>query len=341
MTENAVIELSGVTHRYDEIPVLGGVDLAVYPGEIMAILGTSGTGKSTLLRAVAGFVTPQGGRIQIGDRTVFSDGQMRVPPEKRRLGMMFQDYALFPHMSVLDNVAFGLHGRSDAFERARDLLGWVGLEGLESRQPGTLSGGQQQRVALVRALAPEPVALMLDEPFANLDGPMRAAVGDEVRRLLKRESTCALLVTHDRREALGLADRVAVLSMTSAGATVAQVGTPESIYAEPNSEDVARLTGPAIFVKGTGRGERVDTPYGQLSLARDRHGEITVVIRPEQLRFVPGDGPWQVVSVHFVGPGYRLALKGPQPDLSMVVQTAPPDMGTQGSLTVSGTVIGF
>ena len=229
----SVIRVNNLGHRYgDQDPVLHGVNLEVRKGEVLSILGASGSGKSTFLRAIAGFVTPTQGQIELDGQLVCADGTEHVGAQERRLGMMFQDYALFPFMSVADNVAYGIHTRPDRQKRVGELLELVGLTGYDARAPGTLSGGQQQRVALVRALAPRPIALLLDEPFANLDGALRASVGDEVRRILREEKTTGLLVTHDRSEALGLADRVALFGPVGPDSQpgLIQIGSPDHVY---------------------------------------------------------------------------------------------------------------
>ncbi|HVR30830.1 MAG TPA: ABC transporter ATP-binding protein, partial [Thermoanaerobaculia bacterium] len=205
-----LLEVRGLVVRYGDTVAVDHADLRVPPGRITAILGPSGCGKTSLLRAIAGFGEVAGGSIEIGGRRVVGGGAW-VPPERRRIGMVFQEGALFPHLTVSGNVGYGLRGAADAADRVTEVLRLVGLEGLESRFPDQLSGGQQQRVALARALAPEPSLVLLDEPFANLDAVLRVHLREEVRRILRAVGTTAVLVTHEQEEALSIADVVAVM----------------------------------------------------------------------------------------------------------------------------------
>jgi iron(III) transport system ATP-binding protein len=254
----------------------------------LALLGPSGCGKTTTLRLIAGFEDPDAGVIEVGGRVVAAvgDGTWRSePPEARRVGMVFQDYALFPHLSVADNVAFGLPrlSRGEREARVAAALATVGLAGLGGRAPHQLSGGQQQRVALARALAPNPAVVLLDEPFSNLDPELRAEVRAEVRQILAAAGATALLVTHDREEALSLADRVAVMG----GGRIVQVATPEELYHRPATRWVAAFVGDAEFLPGEANGRRVATDLGDLPAHSAATGPVEVMLRPEQLRLVP------------------------------------------------------
>ena len=254
---------------------------------------------------------------------------------------MFQDYALFPFMSVADNVAYGIHTRPDRQKRVGELLELVGLTGYDARAPGTLSGGQQQRVALVRALAPRPIALLLDEPFANLDGALRASVGDEVRRILREEKTTGLLVTHDRSEALGLADRVALFGPVGPERQpgLIQIGSPDHVYHHPATVEAALLTGPAAFVDGEGNGASVDTPFGHLELSTPMHGPLSIMVRPHQWCFTEGEGGRAtVVEQQFTGPGFRVRITGPIGSLWVSVPGPVPQVGARGEITITGPV---
>ena len=319
------LELRDLGHSYSGPSVFEGVSLTVAPGELVSILGASGSGKSTLLRAAAGFVTPTRGTVSIGGVEVARDGRELVPAERRGVGMMFQDYALFPHMTVAENVAFGLPGDPNAPGRVAEVLALVGLEGLEHRRPGALSGGQQQRVALARSLAPRPSLLLLDEPFANLDGPLRFEVGDHVVKILASEGVGALLVTHDREEALGLSHRVAVLASTGdAPAGLVQVGTPQEVYDAPASAEAAVLTGRVSFLS-TGSSERL-------------------AIRPEEASFQLDEaGEDRVISRRYTGAGWELRVET-EAGVVLVdhVGAAAPESGAAGTLmlTTSRTVPG-
>ncbi len=232
-----------LSKRFGATQALDGLELEVRPGEFVALLGGSGSGKSTLLRLVAGFETADAGRIVIDGRDMTG-----VPPQGRPCAMMFQSYALFPHMNAADNIGYGLR-RAGQFSKARvdELLALVGLSGLGGRRPAQLSGGQQQRVALARALARKPPLLLLDEPLAALDSGLRAQTGAELRRLQQETGTSFVMVTHDQAEALALADRVAVL----AAGKLAQIGPPQEVYARPATRFVAEFLGAANIIEGT------------------------------------------------------------------------------------------
>ncbi|MFT4976033.1 MAG: iron(III) transport system ATP-binding protein [Myxococcota bacterium] len=315
------LSIVALRHRYGKTPVLDGIDLSVAAGEFVAILGASGCGKTTLLRAVAGLVTPTDGEIHINGAVVTSGGRERVPVERRGVGLVFQDYALFPHMSVTDNVGFGLP-RGERAARVSALLALAGLESLADRRPAALSGGQQQRVALVRALAPRPHLLLLDEPFANVDAERRRDLGGQLRAAVRAEGTAALLVTHDRADALRLADRVVAVVPAPAGAVIAQAGPPEVLYRRPATEAVARLTGPAFFLDATARGTVADTALGPTDLLVPRQGPVRLLLRPEQLRLQPGERD-QIVERDFLGRGWSLRIDTPAGRLSVEVARLP------------------
>jgi len=243
----AHLELDGIVQRYGTHTVVDGVSFSVESGSIACLLGPSGCGKTTLLRCIAGFEPIVAGRIDIKGTTVTRAG-FRVPPERRRVGMVFQDYALFPHLTVAANVSFGLAavGAAAARERIAELLLGVGLDGLAERYPHELSGGQQQRVALARALAPRPQLILLDEPFSNLDVDLRERLSLEVRSVLKREKMTAILVTHDQHEAFAMADEVGVME----GGRIQQWDTPYNLYHRPTNRFVADFVGQGAFLPG-------------------------------------------------------------------------------------------
>ncbi|MEZ6197280.1 MAG: ABC transporter ATP-binding protein [Planctomycetota bacterium] len=304
------LEIEGLTVAYDDHEVLRDLDLAVEAGSFVVVLGSSGCGKTSLLRALAGFAPIRRGRVTIGGRLVADGPREIVPPEARGLGMVFQDYALFPHLSVGRNLAFGLSGR-DTSARVREMLELVRLESLEERRPAELSGGQQQRVALARALAPRPALLLLDEPFANLDARLRGRVAEERRDGLARTGTAGLMVTHDREEALALADRVLVLGSADEGrASCLQEGRPEEVYRRPRALEVAALTGKFSRVRGEGRGATADTAFGAWPLAEAREGAVDVVVRPEELALEATDASSRkVAATRFRGRVWMIELR--------------------------------
>jgi iron(III) transport system ATP-binding protein len=291
------ITVRGVTVAFDGTEVLHGVDLDVVEGSVVALLGPSGCGKTTLLRSIAGLEQPTGGEIRIGERVVSGPGA-HVPPERRRIGMVFQDWALFPHLTVGGNVAFGLPRAERKGPRVEDALELVGLGGFAHRMPGTLSGGQQQRVALARALAPEPSALLLDEPFSNLDTTLRARVRTEVHELLHRVGITTVFVTHDQDEAFVLGDDVAVMFE----GVIVQQAPPHRLYADPATAWVARFVGDANLVPGAARAGRAETAVGQVPLRTDIEGDCEVLLRPADLSLCPPDehGDCKPVAIELV-----------------------------------------
>ena len=300
MSELAV---RGLTKSFDGQPVLRGVDLTVPEGSLAAVLGPSGCGKTTLLRIVAGFDSPDAGEVLIGGRAVVGRGRA-VPPERRSVGIVPQEGALFPHLSVAANVGFGLPRRSSprAAARVEEMLELVGLRGFGDRMPHELSGGQQQRVAVARALAPEPALVLLDEPFSALDTGLRAAVRADVRIALEGAGATAVLVTHDQQEALSMAGLVAVLK----GGRIVQAAAPADLYTRPADLDVARFVGEAVVLPATLLGGGVaECALGTVPVrpadAPTRHG--TVLLRPDQVVLGPaGAGvAAKVVGVQFYG----------------------------------------
>ena len=257
------LQIDSIRRSFDGTPVLQDISFTLAPGTIGCLLGPSGCGKTTLLRIIAGFEAADAGRVLADGQALTAPGVQR-PPHERRIGMVFQDHALFPHLDVLGNVAFGLHARPAAERRARalELIDAVGLAGLAARRPHELSGGQQQRVALARALAPGPQLLLLDEPLSSLDAELRRQLGAELRLLLKRYGTTALLVTHDQQEAFAIADEVGVMR----DGRIEQWATPYDLYHRPATRFVAEFVGSGTFVVGRCRADgTVDTALGAAS----------------------------------------------------------------------------
>jgi iron(III) transport system ATP-binding protein len=258
-----------------------GVTIDVEAGEILALLGPSGCGKTTTLRLVAGLERPDAGEIVLRGSLIASPA-VHVPPEKRGVGIIFQDYALFPHLTVGDNVAFGLCGVAapEKEHRVGSVIRLLGLAGLEGRMPHELSGGQQQRVAVARTLATSPDLILMDEPFSNLDALLRQNTRQELREILKSSGATTILVTHDQEEALSFADRVAVMR----NGRLEQIGTPETVYHEPRTLFVAQFLGRTNLITGAATGGTADTVIGCLPLNREIAGEVLLALRPEHIR---------------------------------------------------------
>lgn len=283
-----LLSLQEVTKRYapDQPPAVDGLTLTAEPGEILALLGPSGCGKTTTLRLIAGFESPEAGRVVIREETMAGPGRW-VPPEERGVGVVFQDYALFPHLTVEANVAFGLHRleRAAQQQRVAQILELVGLEAFGHRYPHELSGGQQQRVAVARALAPAPALILLDEPFSNLDADLRAQMREEVERILRNTGTTTIFVTHDQEEAFTLADRVGILNC----GRLEQLEPPEEIYHHPASKFVAEFVGAADFLSGQVTTEGIVTELGVFANMEGRGvgDAVEVMIRPDDITFAP------------------------------------------------------
>lgn len=284
MNSNAALVIEGVGHSFDTHRVLDNVSLSIPKGSITAILGPSGGGKTTLLRTIAGFETPHTGKVTLAGTDVVRGGRSLVAAERRGVTIVPQEGALFPHLSVFDNIAFGLKHRrgTEADARVRHLLELIELEHIADARPSSLSGGMQQRVALARALAPSPALVLLDEPFSALDATLRQSVRDQVVATLRREGATALWVTHDQQEALSVADQVAVLI---AGELV-QVADPVTLYRHPATRQVAQFVGDAVVLRGVvqpgGASAACDTGIVHL-VNRVAAGTADIVIRPEQI----------------------------------------------------------
>ena len=291
------LTLEHVSHDFGALRAVDGVSLVVEPGELVCLVGPSGCGKSTLLRIAAGLEPLQAGRVLIGD-AVMADATRAVPPEDRGVGLVFQDYALFPHLSVIDNVAFGLAHLPIRQRRAEALaaLAKVGMTDQANAFTHELSGGQQQRTALARAMAPRPRVMLLDEPFSGLDARLRARIRDDALHILKGAAAAALMVTHDPEEAMFMADRIAVMR----NGVIEQTGAPSAIYFEPANAFVAEFFGDVNRLAGTVVGEHVPTPLGQIPAAGHADGaKVEVLIRPEALRLSPDGaaaGPTGIVE---------------------------------------------
>jgi ABC-type Fe3+/spermidine/putrescine transport system ATPase subunit len=343
----ALLELKGIVKTYQDRPALDRVDLSVEDGEILCLLGPSGSGKTTLLRVTAGLEVPERGSVYFEGRDMAG-----IEPHTRRFGMMFQEFALFPHKDVFENVAFGLRvrraDRTEVEARVAEMLALVGLEGFGRRKVGELSGGERQRVALARSLAPQPRLLMLDEPLGSLDRALRDRLMGEIRRILKEVGLAAVFVTHDQAEAFAVADRVAVIHR----GRVEQAGPPEELYRRPNSAAVARFLGFTNLVPGETVGkDGVRTALGVLHPVTGAWAigkKVLVLLRPEASRVLAegGAGTAEETEIHgrvtarrFQGRFYRVELDTEAGPLSFDPpnDVRPPDPGRDVVLAVSAS----
>ena len=334
------LRVRGVHKSYDA-PVLTGLDLDVEPGTLVALLGPSGCGKTTLLRIVAGFERAAAGTVEVGGQLVEGPGRT-VAPERRRVGIVPQEGALFPHLSVHDNVAFGLPRAERRGTRPDEVLELVGLAGLGGRMPHELSGGQQQRVAVARALAPRPSLVLLDEPFSALDAGLRAQVRAEVRASLQAAGASAVLVTHDQQEALSVADVVAVVR----DGRVVQAGDPWAVYAQPADLGVATFVGETIVLRGRASAGAVTSPLGALVTDSPASGEVAVVVRPEQVEVGPTDLPVvEAVVSHREFYGHDALLRLELGNGASATARTPghplPEVGARVTVGVRGPVVVF
>ncbi len=333
-----MVRLSGLSVSYGPVEAVRNLGLELKRGRILALLGPSGCGKTTTLRAIAGFEPPSSGGIEIDGEWVAGKNGF-VPPEKRRVGVVFQDYALFPHLTVERNIAFGLSGEKKK-NRVAEVISLARLDGLGDRMPHELSGGQQQRVALARALAPEPSVILLDEPFSNLDAALRAEVRRDMKQILTDAGATSIFVTHDQDEALSIADEVAVMLDGS----IIQTAPPEELYHSPATKEVASFVGDANFLPGVAEGGHVRCELGTIPLAKEREGEVEVMIRPEALalRGLP-NGRATVEDREFYGHDQilRLRLDSGRILRSRLIGGSGFKPGTRVAVDVRGPVVVF
>lgn len=336
MSEMTPLQIAHLSCHYQQ-PVFSDINLTVNPGEFMAIFGPSGCGKSTLLRAIAGLVIPQQGSIEIAGQSVTSDGKNIIPVESRRVGLVFQDYALFPFQTVAENIGFGLPQKTREEKLAKqarvaELLSLINMTHLAERLPCQLSGGQQQRVALARALAPRPQLLLLDEPFANVDITLRQQLIAALQQLVKHENVSVIFVTHDRNEAFALAHRVAILMPGKNGSEIVQCASPEMVYQQPVQREVALLAGAAFLLPAVANGKTAETPLGQVPLQNPQTGTGEIVVRPEMASFIPDEnGNALIISCTFQGCHYHLLCDTPGGQLYTETRSkTPPQPGDKG-----------
>ena len=336
------LECVGLTKRFGQVDAIDGLDLAVGQGQVLALLGPSGCGKTTTLRLIAGFDQPDAGTISIGERAVFLPGQS-IPPEKRRVGMVFQDGALFPHLTVEQNVAFGLPSGSGRRDRVREVLDLVDLDPLGHRMPHELSGGQQQRVALARALAPRPEVLLLDEPFSNLDPGLRQQVRGDTLDILRATGATAIFVTHDQEEALFMGDTLAIMNR----GRIEQMGSPEGIFHSPATRFVAQFIGIADFIPAWREKDRLVSHVGSMRWPLpapelghtngDSGHRLEVMVRPDCLHCYPSqEGQGRIIAREFQGAFYlyRVALPSGTTVHCLLPHTVEYSVGTTVAVTL-------
>jgi len=340
------VSIESVTKRFDQTLALDRVSLTINAGEVFFLLGPSGCGKTTLLRSIAGFVEPDEGKIRIGDRDV-----TRTPAHQRDTGMMFQSYALWPHLNVAENVGFGLRERGIKGkvlrQRVAEALDSVRMSSFSERKINQLSGGQQQRIALARALVIRPRALLLDEPLSNLDAQLRLEMRTEIRRVCKEANLTAIYVTHDQKEALSISDRMAILH----AGRVVQVGTPEEVYRRPVNRVVANFIGETNFLNGSVRNQNgptveIATPVGDLKArchgpTLSEGAAVTLSIRPEALRLerspeAVNSFPASLESFTYLGDSAQMTLKAGQETLKVTeLNPHPSDLQPMDELSLS------
>ena len=336
----AAVAVQGVSHSFDGFTALSQINLDIAAGEFIVLLGPSGCGKTTLLSILGGLITPTSGQVLIGGRDM-----THIAPKDRPTTTMFQDYALFPHMSLLDNVGFGLRmrgqGRRQRDRKARDMLAMVGLDAKAHSRPHELSGGQRQRVALARALAVDPDVLLLDEPLGALDLKLRRQMQDELKTIQRRVGTTFVHVTHDQEEAMAVADRIVVMN----AGTIADIGPPSQIYLTPASLFSASFMGEINLIPATPTATGIDTPLGALSLKTTAPGPHHLCLRPENIGLT-GDialGPATLTDAAFFGTHHRCHFAPlAAPDLRLIAhlpQTAHPAIGTVLPLFGSAAVL--
>lgn len=329
------LTVRGLVKRFGDVTAVDHVELELGASELLALVGPSGCGKSTLLRSIAGLIDPDAGTIHLGG-TVVDDGKRRLAPEHRSAGLVFQEHALFPHLTVFDNIGFGLRSLSGADKQRRvsEMLELVDLPGLGERYPHELSGGQRQRVSLARAMAPRPDIMLFDEPFASLDPNLRVQLRHQVTAVLRETKTPAVFVTHDQREALAMGDRIAVMR----DGVIEQVGTAEEVFHRPVSQFVGAFMGEANFLPIVGEAGAETSPLGPIDLNGYERSSTVAMTRPDDVVFTPSEsGPAVITGADYTGTHWLVRVElasGDQVQL-LTSHLDDPTPGRRGELSLA------
>ena len=298
------LKVEGLTKNFGRFTALNDVSFSVKQGEAFALLGESGCGKTTLLRCIAGLETPDCGSIEV-EGAKFYENKSLIPVNQRNIGLVFQDYAVFPHKSVDENISFGVKDKNQKSAKLQQMLKLFHLEDQQGKMPDQLSGGQLQRVAIARTLAASPSMILMDEPFSNLDKKLGIQLRNELKEIFKDQNLASILVTHDQQEAMAYADKVAVMK----SGIILQCGSPEEIYLYPDSIEVAEFLGDCQFINGTAKGQSVETSLGELALSREAKGEVKVLVRPETIQAeLDENGKFEIKLITFLGSSKELTV---------------------------------
>ncbi|MCM8526891.1 MAG: ABC transporter ATP-binding protein [Lentisphaeraceae bacterium] len=332
------LKVEGLTKNFGRFTALNDVSFSVKQGEAFALLGESGCGKTTLLRCIAGLETPDCGSIEV-EGAKFYENKSLIPVNQRNIGLVFQDYAVFPHKSVDENISFGVKDKNQKSAKLQQMLKLFHLEDQQGKMPDQLSGGQLQRVAIARTLAASPSMILMDEPFSNLDKKLGIQLRNELKEIFKDQNLASILVTHDQQEAMAYADKVAVMK----SGIILQCGSPEEIYLYPDSIEVAEFLGDCQFINGTAKGQSVETSLGELALSREAKGEVKVLVRPETIQAeLDENGKFEIKLITFLGSSKELTVSDGNIELSVRVPSYQSfEISSKVDLKVNSSVVAF
>ena len=308
------LEVESLSKKFGNFTAVDRVSFSINKGESFALLGESGCGKTTLLRCLAGLETPHSGSIEVAGKKFYENKNL-IPVNERNIGLVFQDYAVFPHKSVDENISFGVRDKTKKAEKLRQMLELFKLSDQKGKMPDQLSGGQLQRVAIARTLASDPSLILLDEPFSNLDKQLGVQLRNELKSIFKSRGLASILVTHDQQEAFAYADTVAVMK----NGIILQTGSPEELYLNPGSYEVAEFLGNCQFLEGEAKGKFVSTAIGDLSLSKEMQGAVSVLLRPENIiAELDENGDFEVSSMTFLGSSREFELTNGKVQLKVI-----------------------